>query len=153
MVQKQQRKNMKVLFSSGKGFLQSSARFRKERRKTQEEAGQELSATSTYHLTSSVLVGRPQPPAWVTVWDSRLGENPGPTGSRRNVGLLWITWTDNRFCDKRQAGLDFPETVNPDWVNSSHPSHSSYCSSCSNASHSSYCSLCCNSSHSSYCSY
>lgn len=39
---------------------------------------------------------QPQPPAWVTVWDSRLGENPGPTGSRGNVGLLWIMWTDNR---------------------------------------------------------
>lgn len=33
---------------------------------------------------------------WVTVLDSRLGENPGPTGSRGNVGLLWIIWTDNR---------------------------------------------------------
>lgn len=45
-------------------------------------------------------------------------ENPGPTGSRGNVRLLWIIWTDNRFSDEHQTGQDFFKAVNTDRMSS-----------------------------------
>lgn len=73
---------------------------------------------SPVQILDIVSVSQILPPTWDTVRDSRLGENPGPTGSRGNVRLLWIIWKDNRFSDEHQTRLDFSTAVNPDGVNS-----------------------------------